>query len=194
MQAFNSNIPQAAQDKILQLVTLGADFIDSLGGDTFGDTAEPEPVEWQSRDGFTSSNDGGYAARQMYAAGNSSGTYRSKAEREFTERIEQDAYAAYLRDSNLESEAELTEEQREEQYEYERNWFDDQYTIAEFEVFVIRNSQEVQCSVLLHYRDSPYHRPARAEEVYVKRWPMVEFLALDNAAVMADIQAAYAGV
>lgn len=189
--AFNSNIPPAVQDKILRLVTLGAEFVRDLGGDTFGDEAVPQPVEWKSRDGFASSNDGGYNAMQWYSAGNSSGTYRSNAEREYTERLENDAYAAYLRDNDLPDDAELTEEQREAQWEYEMGWLDDQATIAEFEVFVLRDTGNVQCSMLLHYKDAPYHRPKYAEEIYVREWSMAEFLALDNASIMAEVQEAY---
>lgn len=189
--AFNSNVPREAQDKILALATLGAGFVANLGGDTFGDDAISEPVEWQSRDGFASRNDGGYYAQQWYACGYGSGTYRSNAEREEMERMEANAERDYRRDNDIEPDAELTEEQQEAQSEYEMGYMEDQATIAEFEVFVIRDSGEVQCSMLLHYKDAPYHRPKYAEEVYVKSWPMAEFMTLDNAAIMADVQKAY---
>lgn len=188
--AFNSNVPQEAQDKILALATLGADFVANLGGDTFGDDAAPEPVEWQSRDGFASSNDGGYHATQWCAPGNSSGIYRSKAEREEMERMEENAERDYRRDNDIDPDVELTEEQNEARYDYENSYMNDQSTIAEFEIFVIRDTQQVQVSFLLHYKDAPYHRPKYAEEVYVRTFDMPEFMALDNAAIMTDVQKA----
>lgn len=186
--AFSNHVAKTTQDKILNICEKALEFIDNMGGDTWKD-ATIEPVEWQSRDGFSSSNLGGYSVTQWYVEGSSTGSYHTTKEREFTEQLSNDAYEAFKRDTGIEGD--IPEDRQDELSEYEQSYLDDQATIIEFEAFVISSTGNIQLSLLAHYKDAPYHRSNRAEVIYCKEFTDEEFNATDNALILEQVVKAY---
>ena len=183
---FAGSVPQPLRDKLLNLAELAAEFIDALPGDTWGDDPTIEPVEYESRDGFMSSNDGGYSVQQYFACGWSSGYYRSDSEREFIERIAQDAFESFKQENNIEG-AEIPEMMLEQFYDYENDYMSDCYTLAEIEIMLPRGDDTVQICYLLHYGDVPYFRPKYAEQIGLRTYALDQFMGMNNAAILAEV-------
>lgn len=184
---FRPEVPNETREEMYKLAELCRDYIDDLPGDSFGDKPEIEEVEYQSRDGFISYNLGGFTVSQRYYCGLSSGIFHTISEREFYEKLQNDCAEYYKRD-NPECGDDFY--QTDEYSEYEQSYFDDCYTIIEAELFVT-DDLKVQCSLLAHYKDAPYHRTKYAEEISVKSYSLSEFNAVSAfSKIKADYEVA----
>jgi len=187
---FNSNIPSPVQFKATQLAEQLKEFIDGLVGDTFGNDPTIEGIEYKRREGFISSNDGGISICQSYYCGNNSGIYPTTKEREFIEVCSNDAYEQFKRDIGID---EVSEDMREEYYEYEQAWLEDCYTIIEARIWISKDDAKVNLELLAHYQDTPYMRDKYAESILCRRITQEEFLALDDGEIMKLFHDAYLG-
>lgn len=163
---FSDNVPQNIREKILNLAELSADFIDNMAGDSFGDAVKIESVEYLSRDGFSSSNDGGFSVSQSYSCGYGSGIYHTAQERYFIEGLTSDAEKDFLRENELD---EVPDHMKETLWEYIDGYLEECYTIIEVEIILPKNSGAVQVCLLAHYSDAPYMRSKHAEEIFCKK-------------------------
>ena len=181
LENFNPCVTQEARANCLKLAELAADWIDTLNGDTFGDDPTIEPVEFKSRDGFISHNNGGFSVTQSFFCGISSGIFHSKKEREFYEKMQDECGLDYQKDTDEAPEGD-------EFWEYEQEYFNEAYTILELELFFDEYAR-LQVSLLLHYRDAPYHRSNRAEEIFCQHYSQDN---IKPEAIMGQIITSYA--
>jgi hypothetical protein len=191
MKNFSDAVAQPVQDKIETLAPMLAEFISNMSGDTFGDDPTIEPIEWKSRDGFISWNNGGLSVSQSFYCGNGSGIYHTTKEREFCEQQANNCAWQYCMDHQIDFDT--FDYLGDDFAEYKQEWFNDQYTIIEARAWVTRDDGKINLELLAHYRDCPYMRDKHAEEVLVKRYTPAEFLVLDDAAIVQLFDAAYKG-
>jgi hypothetical protein len=189
---FTAAVAQATRDKLLNLAELCEEFIEELKNDSFCDGAAIEAVEYKSRDGFISFNEGGYSVSKAFACGWSSALFHTAKERAHVEAMQARCAKDWeeLPEDQRPFSDGMSEEAAHDEFEY--SYFAEEYTTLEAECVVFDGGGTVQVSLLAHYLDCPYLPSSKAEVIYNCKHTTAAFGAKDNAAIMFDIRAAYA--
>lgn len=189
MKNFKRTVPSELAAKMKDLAE-SIDFSELVSGwkESYGEQKLDE-IQGNAVSGWIPKQDGGFTVSQLYASDIDSSYHFTVAQTDFVNNLSDDCYHAFLMDNKIDPEEELTEEQREEFYEYEREWFNDGALLS-FDIFCDgfaewKNGEKtVLLRLSINYKDAPYFREKYAEDIKQEILSIEEFMAEENAAII----------
>lgn len=200
MKNFKDSVP----DNIIAKLSALSEAIvlrDLIGNsvESYGETRIDE-IEGNYVSGWMPSQDGGFSVDEFF--GNGTDEYITEKQKEFNWKQYQECFSQFVSDViNYEGDTELlyedlTEEQKEQFNDYDREWLDPclvqvQMFVDGFDnqsMFKTCNDKQVTIRLSVNYSDAPYYREKYAEDIKQVILEIDEFLSMDNEEIIAQLK------
>lgn len=194
MKQFKANVPA---DIIAKLSSL-SDMIDlsELMGRSVESVTEQRIEEIQGNyvSGWMPSQDGGFSVDQFWD--NGTDAWLTENQRDYNGEQWKDCFKMYQSDV-LDRDCEyddMSDEEREEFYDYEREWFEP--CLVQCQMFIDgfsesmfgRNDKQVTIRLSVNYKDAPYYREKYSEDIKTVILEIDEFMNLSNEEIIAQLK------
>lgn len=185
LKNFKSSVPADLQNKIKELAD-SVDLSDIARQYVMsGGCGEQrlEEIEGNYVSGWMPKQDGGFSVSDWYQNDIDSSYHFTEKQTEFNNDQQEQCFKAFLSDNDLDSEMlwdELTDEQKESLYDYEREWFEE--SLLQFQVFCegytewTGDPKQVVMRLSINYKDAPYYREQYAEDIKTYILEVDEFM------------------
>lgn len=192
MENFKSSVPAPLQAKMRELAQAILSDWDRMVNvrECIISPEDIGEIEGNSRSGWVPFQDGGFTVSGYYQNDEDSSYHFTEKQTEYAHEQAKNCFESFLSDNGLDSETQwddLTEEQREELYDYEREWNDE--ALLQYEIFCNGygwrdEGQTVTVRVSVNYKDAPYYRSKYAEDIKSTSYSVEEFLSLPIAELL----------
>ena len=198
MNNFKTSVPS---DLITKLSELSQAIVlrDIIGGSVEGYGEQRiEEIQGNYVSGWIPKQDGGFTVDELYS--NSTDENITEKQKEYNWKQYQDCFAQFIydvlsRSDDDDSEVlheDLTEEEKEQFYDYEREWFEP--CLVQVQMFVdgygeyCGDDKQVTIRLSVNYKDTPYYREKYAEDMRQVILEIDEFMAIDNQAIIDQLK------
>lgn len=185
---FAPGVPLATMEKMQTLAALIQEEVINYAPDGYG-MARIDEISGRAYDGFIPHQQGGWSVQEYYALQTSSGCYFTPGHAAAANSQAEDARREWLRQEGL---ADVPEDRREEFYDFESEWLQDQDALLTCEVFTGHRKDAttgmVTVRLAINYRDCPYFRSGYAEDLLELSYTAEQFAALDLADCIKALQ------
>jgi hypothetical protein len=187
MKNFKSSVPALVQDKLHVLATniqLAFSDVVTHRCEAYGDVQLSE-IEGNYVSGWMPRQDGGFNVSLLVVSDLDSSYHITEKQTEFVNEQSKNCMQAFCMDNSLDEDAEMSDETRDEYYEYERDWFADG-ALIQIQMYASgypgsyweEKEQTITVRVSVNYKDAPYFRERDAEDVKTLILSEAEFMAM----------------
>lgn len=190
MQNFKSTVPAELQAKVKAFAdAFHGEWSHIIStGESYGTLSAVNEIEGNYRSGWMPRQDGGFEISELYLNEQDSSYHFTEKQTEWANDQAKDCFLAFLSDNGIDSETDyddLTEEQREELFEYEMEWFEP--ALVRLQIFVdgysnsvfAGDEKQVTIRLSINYSDAPYYREGDDEDLKLEILSIDEFMQAD---------------
>lgn len=188
MKNFKNSVPLIVQSKLKMLAAFINDNLSNVVTTRYEAQCESRVSEIEGNyvSGWNPRQDGGFEVSQFVQSDIDSSYHFTQKQTDYVQEQSAQCYSAFFSDNGIDEETQycdLTEEQKEQYYEYEREWFQDG-ALLQIQMFASgypggyweEKEQTITVRVSINYSDAPYFREGSAEDIKTLILTEAEFL------------------
>ena len=161
-------------------------FLDGFSVDLIDSEPQKEYTEWQSRDGFMSSNRGGIELSLQLLSGFSSGSYITKRQRKFVDEMRVQCLRDFEIDNDIDEMDFNNDDMMQRLSDYEMEYFSDvDVSLLQFRIVIDDDMDVITIDLSICYNDAPYYRSNKFEliaslDLTFEQFKRIEFKTLER--------------